>query len=207
MALNNASPQYGVDVTRDCTSSNITSLGDPYKPVVFWFTSPQASPPAASVIFCSPKLTLHTVTITLNLANGQLINVQPVGEYTIYFAWTMLKYTHIGSYDLPTNVTSGPPLNGQVFNGVQFNTTGADANTLLRANLTQLQLPASVFYLLESAGLDTVLQNSTQVANITATRYQLFLALSARSNYFVTDHSGDHILITITEVQQRLWMS
>ena len=104
-------------------------------------------------------------------------------------------------------MTSGPPLNGQVFNGVQFNTTGADADTILRANLTQLQLPASAYYLLEETGLDTVLQDSDQVVNITETRYQLFLALSARSNYFVTDRSGANIFVLITEIQQRLWMS
>lgn len=108
---------------------------------------------------------------------------------------------------MPTNVTSGPPLNGQVFNGVQFNTTGAGADTLLRANLTQLQLSASVYYLLEETGLSTVLQDSDQVVNVTTTRYELFLALSARSNYFVTDRSGANIFVYITDIEQRLWMS
>lgn len=180
----------GVDVTRNCTSSEITSLEDPFKPVVFWFASNSVYTSAASLVFCSPKLSLHNVTVTVNLATGQMIDVVSLADY-----------------DIPTNVTSGPPLNGQVFNGVEFDTTDADADTLLRANMTQLQLPASIFHLLQSTGLDTVLQNPEQVVNITTDRYQLFLALSARSNYFITDTSGTHLPAYITEIQQRLWMS
>jgi hypothetical protein len=180
---------YGVNVVGACNTDQQTSaLPDPVKPVVFWFTNPGASPSSAAVV-CSPELSLHNVTITLNLANGQLIDVAP-----------------IGSYDLPTNVTTGPPLNGGVFNGVEFNTTGADADTLLRANTTQLQLASSVFTMLQRNNYDQVLGNPSQMVNITATRYQLYLALSARSNYFVTDFSGQHLPVIIREIQQRLWM-
>lgn len=181
---------FGVDVTGNCTSTDISGLDDSYKPAVFWFTSPVASPPLGSLVFCQPTLTLHNVTVVVNLANGTLINVEPIGDY-----------------GLPTNVTSGPPLNGQVPNGVRFNTTGATPDVLLRANTTQLQLPASIFNLLEQGGLDGLLQDSNRLVNITATRYQLFLALSARSNFFVTDRTGANIPAVITEVQQRLWMA
>ncbi|PVG00824.1 hypothetical protein CPB86DRAFT_782384 [Serendipita vermifera] len=180
---------YGVDVVGACNSDQTSTLPDPVKPVAFWFTNPGGSPSSA-MVFCSPKLSLHNVTITLNLANGQLIDVTPIGDY-----------------DVPSNVTSGPPLNGQVFNGVEFNTTGADAETLLRANTTQLQLASSVFNLLQKNTYDQVLGDAAQMVNITATRYQLFLALSARSNYFVTDYSGTNLPVVIREIQQRLWMA
>ncbi|CAG8616129.1 1026_t:CDS:2, partial [Acaulospora colombiana] len=183
-----AGVDYGVNVVGACNFEQSTPLPAPVKPVAFWFTNPGGSPSSAAVV-CTPKLSLHNVTITLNLANGQLIDVTPIGDY-----------------DLPTNVTSGPPLNGRVWNGVEFNTTNADADTLLRANTTQLQLASSVFNLLQRNTYDKVLGDAAQIVNITATRYQLFLALSARSNFFVTDNSGTHLPVVIKEIQQRLWM-
>jgi hypothetical protein len=183
-----------VDVTSNCSSTDVSGLADAFKPVVFYFASPTANPPLGSLVFCQPTLTLQNVTVTVNLANGTLINVQAIGDY-----------------GLSSNVTSGPPLNGQVPNGVQFNITSATPEVLLRANTTQLQLPASVFNMLEQAsgGLNGILQSSrqNQLVNITATRYQLFLALSARSNFFVTDTTGASVPAVITEVQQRVWMA
>ncbi|CAG7847755.1 SubName: Full=Uncharacterized protein {ECO:0000313/EMBL:CCA69527.1} [Serendipita indica DSM 11827] len=179
---------YGVDVTSSCTSQAISGLADPVKPVVFWFATKYLS--TGSLVFCQPKLSLHNVIVTVNLANGQLINVVPVGDYA-----------------LASNVTSGPPLNGNVWNGVQFNLTNSDAGTLVRANSTRLQLSQAAFLLMQRNGLQTVLQDQNQVLDITATRYQLYLALSARSNYFVTDRSGSKVMVAITEIQQRLWMS
>ena len=179
---------YGVDVTSTCTSQTITGMADPVKPVVFWFAS--TYPAAGSLVFCQPKLSLHDVTVTVNLANGQLINVIPVDDYA-----------------QANNVTSGPPLNGNVWNGVQFNLTAADPGTLIRANSTRLQLAQSAFLLMQRNGLQTVLQDQSQVLNITTTRYQLYLALSARSNYFVTDRTGSKVMVAITEIQARLWMS
>jgi hypothetical protein len=187
---NTADSFFGVDITRNCTSANITALDGTTKPVYFWFASPKASPPVASLVFCQPQLSLHNVTITVNLANGQLIDVESNGNATL---------TGID--------TNSPPFNGQAFNGVQFNLTGASADTVLRANMTQLLLPASVLEVMEKDDLATALSNPAQVVNATATRYQLFLALSARSNYFVSATDGSQLLISILETQQRLWMS
>ena len=187
---NTADSFFGVDITRNCTSADITALDGTIKPVYFWFASPKANPPVASLVFCQPKLSLHNVTITVNLANGQLINVEDNGD---------AELTGID--------TNTPPFNGQAFNGVQFNLTGASADTVLRANMTQLQLPASVLQVMERSGLATALSNPAQVVNTTATRYQLFLALSARSNYFVSATDGSQLLVSILETQQRLWMS
>jgi len=187
---NSADSFIGVDITRNCSSPDISGLDPRTKPVYFWFASPKATPPSASLIFCRPALSLHNVTITVNIANGNLIDVEANGNYT------------------PTGVDfNSPPFNGQAFNGVEFNLTGASDDTKLRANLTQLQLPASVFEMLDNGGVSAALANSTFVANTTANRYQLFLALSARSNYFVTAADGSTLSVAITEIQQRLWMS
>jgi hypothetical protein len=187
---NTADSFSGVDITRNCTATNITALDQTTKPVYFWFASPKASPPAAALVFCQPQLSLHNVTITVNLANGQLINVESNGDATL---------TGID--------TNSAPFNGLAFNGVEFNLTGASAETTLRANMTQLQLPASVLEMMEKGGLAATLSDPAQVVNQTATRYQLFLALSARSNYFVTATDGSQLLVSILETQQRLWMS
>ena len=187
---NSADNLFGADVTRNCTASDITTLDAPVKPVYFWFASPTANPPAAALVFCRPQLSLHNVTITVNLANGNLINVQPNADLTP-----------------PDNLAANPPFNGHALNGVEFNLTGASAETILRGNATQLQLPASMLQIMERGDLATVLRDPAQVANITTNRYQLFLALSARSNYFVSETNGVHLLVSILEIQQRLWMS
>lgn len=187
---NTADSFFGVDITRNCTSADIIALDATTKPVYFWFASPKANPPVASLVFCQPQLSLRNATITVNLANGQLINVEDNGDATL---------TGID--------TNSPPFNGQAFNGVQFNLTGASADTVLRANITQLQLPASVFQMMDRGDLATALSDPAQVVNTTATRYQLFLALSARSNYFVSATDGSQLLVSILETQQRLWMS
>ncbi|KAG8831442.1 hypothetical protein FRC18_006530 [Serendipita sp. 400] len=180
--------EFGVDVVGNCTTASVNSLPAPVKPVVFWFASTTYS--AASLVFCTPELTIHDVKVTVNLATGELINVEPLGDYA-----------------QPTNVTSGPPLNGQVWNGVRHDVTGASADTLLRDQISRLQLAQSVMLLLQKGDLKTNLQNTDTVVNTVSTRYALYLALSARSNYFVTDRSGDKVLAQITEIQQRLWLS
>ncbi|KAG8828841.1 hypothetical protein FRC19_000229 [Serendipita sp. 401] len=180
--------EFGVDVVGNCTTASVNSLPAPVKPVVFWFASTTYS--AASLVFCTPELTIHDVKVTVNLATGELINVEPLGDYA-----------------QPTNVTSGPPLNGQVWNGVRHDVTGASADTLLRDQISRLQLAQSVMLLLQKGDLNTNLQNTDTVVNTVSTRYALYLALSARSNYFVADRSGDKVLAEITEIQQRLWLS
>ncbi|KIM33714.1 hypothetical protein M408DRAFT_325328 [Serendipita vermifera MAFF 305830] len=184
---------FGVDVTRNCTATDIAALDEPLKPVHFWFASPSSNPPVASLVFCRPQLSLHNVTITVNLANGNLINVEPNLELMP-----------------PEDLAGNPPFDGRVFNGVEFDLTGASAATNLRANTTRLQLPASVIEMMMAgkSDLEAVLRDPVQVVNATANRYQLFLALSARSNYFIREASGTLLLsISILEVQQRLWMS
>lgn len=187
---NTAENIFGVDVLRNCTAADIAALDATTKPVYFWFASPKSSPPVASLVFCRPQLSLHNVTITVNLANGNLINVQPNADLTP-----------------PGNLAENAPFNGQAFNGVEFNITGASAETLLRANATQLQLPASILQMMERGDLATVLGDPAQAVNVTSNRYQLFLALSARSNYFISEPSGAQLLVAIIEIQQRLWLT
>lgn len=153
---NSEASHYGVDVARNCSGSpNFNSLPDPLKPVVFWATTQSPGSSVAALVFCKPKLSLHRVTVEVNLAKGELVNCLSNGDY--------------GEI---TNVTSGPPLNGQVFNGVGFNATD-DPVLQLRANSTRLQLSYSIFHTLSQDihGLANALADNDRVLNVTVTRY------------------------------------
>ncbi|KAG8804252.1 hypothetical protein FRC17_006014, partial [Serendipita sp. 399] len=187
---------FGVDAVANCTSADINNLPAPVRPVFFWVVSKKTTYASggapAALVFCTPKLSVHDVTVTVNLATGELINVMHIegdGEHATF--------------------GTGPPLNGQTWNGVQHDLTGADADTQLRAEITRLQLSQSVAVLLqkEKDGLETVLANTDKVVEVVSNRYALYLALSARSNYFVTDQSGSNVLVQITEIQERLWLT
>jgi len=127
------------------------------RPVFFWFSSNAEGSQQSAVVYCAPQLSLHNVTITVNLANGSLIDIIPTGDY-----------------DAPSDLTNGgPPLNGGIWNGVDFNLTNPSAVVLQRANTTRQQLPASVFVAaqLSPNGLSSVFNNQSAWADLTTTYY------------------------------------
>ena len=127
------------------------------RPVFFWFSSNSEGSQQSAVVYCAPQLSLHYVTITVNLANGSLINVVPTGDY-----------------DEQSNLTSGgPPLYGGIWNGVDFNLTNPSGIVLQRANTTRLQLPAAVFVAAQESqnGLSSVFNSPSTWTNLTTTTY------------------------------------
>jgi hypothetical protein len=133
------------------------SKGADIRPVFFWFSSQADGTQRNAVVYCAPRLSLHYVTITINLANGSMIDVFPTGDY-----------------NEPSDLTSGaPPLNGGIWNGVDFNLTNPSAIVSQRANLTRLQLPAAVFVAAQENvnGLTAVFNTPERWANLTTIYY------------------------------------
>ncbi|KII91113.1 hypothetical protein PLICRDRAFT_155954 [Plicaturopsis crispa FD-325 SS-3] len=183
---------FGTSILNQCGN---TITPDQFSPVVFWFFTylPSAS---HSVAFCTPKISLFDVSVTVDLASGNLTSVNELRPF------------QVGSSNfssLAGNVT-GAPLNGRAYNGIGFNLTNPDRFTLNRENATQLQMPAAIFQAAESspAGLaaafttNKFVQLSTQV-------YTTYLKLIARSVYFLP--ASEPMSVEVKTVRKRLWLS
>ena len=127
------------------------------RPVFFWFSSNSQGSQQTAVVYCAPQLSLHYVTVAINLANGSLINVVPTSDYD----------------EENTLTGGGSPLNGGVWNGVDFNLANSSAIVLQRANTTRLQLPAAMFVAAQESqnGLSSVFNSPSTWANLTTTYY------------------------------------
>jgi len=153
----NATTSYGVKTADNCDDYGLMSKNADIRPVWFWFSAQAESSRRNAVVYCAPRLSLHYVTIAINLANGSLINVFPTGDY-----------------NEPNDLTSGgPPLYGGIWNGVDFNLTGASAVVSQRANTTRQQLPAAVFVAASRNvnGLNAVFDTPERWANLTTVYY------------------------------------
>jgi hypothetical protein len=91
-----ADADFGVVKVDNCTV-NGTTPPDSFKPVMFWFYGPNGQ---GSMTFCLPTIEEFNVIAELTLFNDTLTNVTIQSELTT-----------------PTNVTSGPPLDGLALNG------------------------------------------------------------------------------------------
>lgn len=133
------------------------SKGADIRPVFFWFSSNAGGSQQSAVVYCAPQLSLYYVTVSINLANGTLIDIVQTGDY-----------------EEPSNLTDGgPPLNGGIWNGVDFNLTNSTPIVLQRANATRLQLPAAVFVAAQESknGLSAVFNTPETWANLTTVYY------------------------------------
>jgi hypothetical protein len=148
---------YGVKTADNCDDYGLMSKNADIRPVWFWFSSQAEGERRNAVVYCAPRLSLHYVTISINLANGSLINVVPTGNYSE-----------------PNDLTNGgPPLYGGIWNGVDFNLTNSSAVVAQRANTTQMQLPAAVFVAAQRNvnGLSAVFNTPERWANLTTVYY------------------------------------
>jgi len=148
---------YGVKTADNCDDYGLMSKGGDIRPVFFWFSSQAEGNRNNAVVYCAPRLSLHYVTIAINLANGSLIGITPTGDY-----------------DEPNVLTSGgPPLYGGIWNGVEFNLSNASAVVSQRANTTRQQLPAAVFVAAQQNvnGLSAVFNTPETWANLTTEYY------------------------------------
>jgi hypothetical protein len=91
------SEHFGVVLVDECAINGVQPE-DRFKPVMFWFFSP--SLPAASMVFCSPTVTIWNVVANISIVDNVLQEIR------------MLE-----KWDGTSNVTSGPPLNGLALNG------------------------------------------------------------------------------------------
>lgn len=76
----------------------------------------------------------------ISLANSSVISVQELRPFSSDSPRSSLSDTVLG-----------PPINGQAYNGIEFNLTDADPFVLARRDATALQLPAAVFQLAEQS--------------------------------------------------------
>ena len=153
----NSLNSYGVKTAENCDDYGLMSKNSDIRPVFFWFSSQAEGDRKNAVVYCAPQLSLHYVTISINLANGSLINITPTGDY-----------------NEPNDLTSGgPPLYGGIWNGVQFNLNNSLPVVAQRANTTQLQLPAAVFVAAQESanGLSAVFNTPETWANLTTVYY------------------------------------
>jgi hypothetical protein len=184
---------FGTSVMPDCSN---TGTPEYFRPVVLWFFTYETTPPQGSATFCSPTISLWDVTVTVDIATGNLLSVVEIGPFntsTSPFA------------SLAGNVT-GPPLNGRAYNGIAFNLTNADQFVIARSNATDLQLPASIFQAATQApgGLTTAFQTNSFVGMATQV-YSTYLKLIARTVYFLP--SNELISVEVASWQKRLWLN
>jgi hypothetical protein len=68
---------------------------------MFWFfiNNSTGGAPQEKTVFCLPTIGLYTVNVTVGVSNNTVVNV-----------------TLVDNYPLSNNIT-GPPLNGEAFNG------------------------------------------------------------------------------------------
>lgn len=155
--IDTAVNSYGVKTADNCDDYALMSKNADIRPVFFWFSSQAEGDRRNAVVYCAPQLSLHYVTISINLANGSLTNVQPTRDY-----------------DKPTDMTNGgPPLYGGIWNGVDFNLTNPSAVISQRANTTRQQLPAAVFVAAQRSvnGLSAVFDTPETWTNLTTVYY------------------------------------
>jgi len=185
--------QFGVDVMPDC---NNTGAPEYFRPIIFWFFTFDTTPPQGSATFCAPTIALFDVVANVDINTGNLTSIQelqPFNTSTSLFA------------SLSKNVT-GAPLNGQAFNGIVFNLTGADEDVIARSNATDLQLPASIMQAATMApgGLTVAFQTNSIVQMATKV-YGVYLNLLAQTVYFLP--KGEPLLVEVQSFQRRLWLS
>ncbi|KAF5392076.1 hypothetical protein D9757_003317 [Collybiopsis confluens] len=155
--------QYGVTaVPESCSTLNVTQ-----RPVMFWFFHTTNGTPEARTVFCKPTIQAFNVEATANLNNNSVVGVQTLNS------------------DAPTNNVTGLFADGAL-NGVIFeNQTNPFIQA--RATATNNGVPGAIFRFAaqSSGGTDGEFAKSNSFLSITTDVYTQFLALAAKSVYFV----------------------
>ncbi|KAI0262062.1 hypothetical protein BC834DRAFT_892909 [Gloeopeniophorella convolvens] len=179
---NSVDQQYGVVNVPDC-GSNSSDVA--FQPVFFWFW--QSNPQEKAGVFCTPTMQLFDVTAFASLNNGSLTNV-----------------SIIDNYPKPNNV-SGPPLQGVPYNGLIFDNS-TNLNIMSRSISIKTGVPNAIFRQAQQApgGPLSVFQDPNGFLNYTTTIYTRYLALAAKSNYFMPVDSK--VSSQITQLVPRLYI-
>lgn len=171
--------QYGVINASSCA---LEGQDISFQPVIFWYyfqDMTTTNDPQVSAIFCQPSMKVFVIMTSMNLNNGTL------GECT-----TLQNFTE------PNNVT-GDPLNGQVFNGVEFD---ASSNVYIAARAIAINsgLPGTVYRYAsqQPGGIQSVYNDSYGWLNATSKIYAQHLAVAAQANYFGQTNTTIPALLT-----------
>jgi hypothetical protein len=151
---------FGADVMPDCNNTNAPPNS---RPILFWFYTNGTGNPKLLATYCAPTISLFEVTAVVDINTGNLTSVQE----TQPFNFSMLPFV-----SLSQNVT-GPPLNGQAFNGIVFDLTDADDSMLRTSNATNLQMPAAIFQAISKGpgGLTATFQTNNTFADMATKVY------------------------------------
>jgi hypothetical protein len=135
--VNQSTPHlFGSNVFDNCVPDNPPW----FQPIVLWFFTYDTTPPQGSATYCAPTISLWDVAVTVDIATGNLTSVQEISPLNSSSTSPLAS--------LSGNIT-GAPLNGQPYNGIQFNLTDADQFVIARQNATDLQLPSSILQMAE----------------------------------------------------------
>jgi len=165
---------------------------------VLWFFTYDTNPPQGSATYCAPAISLWEVSVTVDIATGNLTSVQEIRPINSSSTSPLAS--------LSGNVT-GSPLNLRAYNGIQFNLTGADQFVIARQNATDLQLPSSILQAAAtSPGGLTAAFATNSFTGMAVQVYTTYLKLIAKSVYFLptTDIT---IPVMVKSMQKRLWLS
>jgi len=182
---NNATQQYGVTNVPSCNgaSANIS-----FQPVMFWYYQvKQDNTDEARGVFCTPRVQLFDITAHADLSNGSFIDA-----------------TNLDNYPKPNNV-SGSPLNGSTYNGLIFDSS-PDTNVQARATSIRTGVPNAIFRgaAQDPNGLQSVFDNSDGFLDLTNAVYTQYLALAAKSIYFLPNNQT--VFAELTQLVPRLWI-
>ncbi|KAG9022031.1 hypothetical protein FRB95_000958 [Tulasnella sp. JGI-2019a] len=173
------SDQYGVRPLDNC---QVFLQPPPYQPVIFYAYSFEKR--MARLTFCQPSIQLYNLVAGVDMHTGLINNVSLIDQ------------------NVPQSNVSGLP----AFNGINFNLTGADSYVNARAMSTQSAVPFAIYQgaTNQPGGVSQVIQLEDGFLNLTTTVYTRFLALAAKSVYFVATSQQMSGEIQTTEI--RLWV-
>ncbi|KAF8880015.1 hypothetical protein BD779DRAFT_1550009 [Infundibulicybe gibba] len=163
-----------------------------FSPVVFWFFTYKPTALSSATI-CFPSFTLWDVNVNVDLASGNLTKVTELQPFS--------QSSNFSSFS--ANVT-GPPLNGQAYNGIQFNLTNPDRFVLARQDAVQLQLPAAVYQSALNGDIVGAF-NSDLFVQLANSVYRIYLNLVAKEVYFVDAPAP--LTMQVKTIRKRVWLS
>ncbi|KAG8853833.1 hypothetical protein FRB96_007973 [Tulasnella sp. 330] len=181
--------QFGVQPVTLCQGNGTLLIQETqFQPVVFWFYS--ATLKQGNVVFCHPTSVAWNVIASVDLNSGNLVDVTPLDQ------------------NVSSNNFTGPPVNGQTYNGVQFDTSSDDATVQARAIAIQSALPGAIFRAARETpgGLAGMISTDSgqPLFDLTNRTYSQFLATAAQTTYFFDDQ--ETINSNIVNWELRLWV-
>ncbi|KAF7761476.1 hypothetical protein Agabi119p4_9468 [Agaricus bisporus var. burnettii] len=146
-----------------------------FSPVIFWFFTYETKPPQASATFCQPTLELWDVTASVDIATGNVTDITPLQPFTSASNFSSLA----------ANIT-GDPLDGRLYNGIQFDLENPDVFVQRRLEALQLQLPAAMYQAAVQSEPGLVGSfDEDRFVSIANHVYTTYLASVARTVYFL----------------------